>query len=380
MSVYCDGTDLVYLQNSRVDNDFDSGNFAFCFWFYDSSGSSSANRTLFYPRSWDPSPIAYIKWYLSNRSLSLQNNSGSGSSAGNRPDIGRWVYMVGHNGTTQDEQWWGYYYYGESLPGNEVSIVDYSSGTINRLGLGNDSGSYDDPALGYIANLQIYNGGIDSATLLRQMYYWEPVDDTNLFSWLPLWGNTPYDYFSAETWSENGTPSYGHINPPISLSAANISYFLAVEAPPGTDPVPSACDPTYFASGETGIVVTGTDFGASGGIVELANASDGTGGYVAQTTTSHTSDTSITFTCSDVTGLNTNATVYLFVNQGGNRNAVGLAVTLKAALGASYTTDDLAVRLDNAAGSTITTNDADIHRLLSQAVDSPWSTDELVGV
>ena len=82
-----------------------------------------------------------------------------------------------------------------------------------------------------------------------------------------------------------------------------------------------------FYPGETGIVITGTNFGASQGTghVELNTASDGSGIFQNQTVTSW-SDTSITITISR--GSLSYGALYLIVTNGSGQDSDGYAVTL----------------------------------------------------
>ncbi|MCU7917074.1 MAG: hypothetical protein KZQ95_01795 [Candidatus Thiodiazotropha sp. (ex Epidulcina cf. delphinae)] len=92
--------------------------------------------------------------------------------------------------------------------------------------------------------------------------------------------------------------------------------------------------------GQTGVVITGSGFLTSGATVRLNSASDGTGTNVAQTVTTHASDTSITITV--VQGALSIGTVYAFVqNTDTEENATGFTVTLSAAPGPEPTITDV---------------------------------------
>lgn len=160
-------------------------------------------------------------------------------------------------------------------------------------------------------------------------------------------------------------------------NAVMLTAWPLAEASAATDPAPVSTTPSYFANGETGIVVAGSDFGTSGALVYLNSAADGTGTEVQQTVTAHTADNEITFTC--VQGALGIGAAYLFVDQSGQRNAVGVSCEIMAVLGASYSSDDLAVRLKLGTGSAIASDEAEIYRLLGRAPGLPWSTNELVG-
>jgi len=100
--------------------------------------------------------------------------------------------------------------------------------------------------------------------------------------------------------------------------------FSSVSAPTITD----AGDEDFYP-GETGVVITGTGFGASKGTgrVELNTASDGSGTSVTQTDTSW-ADTSITFTV--VQGGLPLGALYLIVHDDDGQRTTGWAVTLSA--------------------------------------------------
>jgi hypothetical protein len=94
------------------------------------------------------------------------------------------------------------------------------------------------------------------------------------------------------------------------------------------EPTISNADDEGFFNGETNIVITGTNFGASqgSGSVSLNSASDKSGTNVAQTVTSW-ADTSITITIAQ--GGLSNGTNYLFVtNDSSSFNTTGYTVTL----------------------------------------------------
>lgn len=87
----------------------------------------------------------------------------------------------------------------------------------------------------------------------------------------------------------------------------------------GSLPIISSVNDTTLVNGQTGVVITGTDFGASQGNVYISPVDDfASAAKVTQTVTAW-GDTSITFTAKQL-GLVTNAQCYLFVQTSGAAN------------------------------------------------------------
>lgn len=116
----------------------------------------------------------------------------------------------------------------------------------------------------------------------------------------------------------------------FSLAGSSTTNAATIAVRPAVIPTISDCSPSSFKDADSGIVLTGTNFGASqgAGTVKLSptdNVNDA--GVVSQTVTSW-GDTSIAFTV-DATGLSP-GTVYVFVtNSDGNSNASGFTTTLE---------------------------------------------------
>ena len=269
---------------------------------------------------------------------------------------GTWYYLACIISANNDTGMWAGY--------RELGSADWESTHTHwpdavagphLIGNNDDAGNYR------TAYHRVWDDVLTPAQLFAEADSPTPIITANLRN--DLRGDNGLIDETGSTWNNSG---------PITVSAT-----MPPLAPATPEPAPQSVTPTFFASGETGIVVSGSDFGTSGATVELSNTANGASGYVAQTTTQHTADNSITFTCSNVTGLNVGSQVFLFVQQSGERNATGLAVDLKAVLGSSYTTAELATRINKT--GTILTSDPEISRILGRASGAPWSTNEMVG-
>jgi hypothetical protein len=130
------------------------------------------------------------------------------------------------------------------------------------------------------------------------------------------------------TASSENPGAFGLTSTPSFWAAQSVAVRLNPSPPAPDPPSISSVSPSTFAFGEAGIVISGSDFGATKGTgkVELSdNASYASGTKQVQTTTSW-SNTSITFTA--IKGSLSAGTLYVWVtNNNGDRNSTGYAVT-----------------------------------------------------
>jgi len=146
---------------------------------------------------------------------------------------------------------------------------------------------------------------------------------------IPVGG--PFSSFAISTIAATGASDSGTY---VATDASNISLFGIAFAPSGgsTPTITNADDEQYYA-GETGIVITGTNFGASqgsNGRVYLSPTDDvDDAGRVSQTITAW-SATSITFTAT-LGSLSLDTNLYLFVLADSTEsNAAGYVVQIVA--------------------------------------------------
>jgi hypothetical protein len=259
---------------------------------------------------------------FSNSTLkgSFANSSGGVTDTGDAtgvfsmtPDLWHCLVLV-RTGSSTTSRSWGTVYPNEVCIGRQASV---------------QSGAADDDTL--YAELAVWNLAL-SATIATTVLYTgagagKAADHADV-------GNAPIHYSKlnsstqlAATVGTNLTEGGGAEASPWSADHPTIT------AAAGTAPTPTITDAgdELYLDGETGITITGTDFGAAQGAgfvvisptVDVADV-----GAVTQTVTSW-ADTSITVTA--VKGdLGFGTTAYLFVeHDGGNANAAGYAVTFE---------------------------------------------------
>jgi hypothetical protein len=250
MSVYCDSTDLLYSEVGS--SDFEFLRLAATFWFKDTSQDTGVNRTLFYPRSRPPASDYWVKFTLDNRRPKALRTGVSDlgdtlPTSAQYPE--QWYFVICTNmsygegpfGTVSEHASMrmiaghGYSYDDESY----VSSAEKDPTSNMRLGFGNDTGSYDDPALGVIADIKIYSGiRYYAQHLVPNMHFWEPQVTEGLWDHIPLINTSGPDARMHNNgtadleWQSNGTPDYSYSDtPPIKVSPKNRIYFLPSAAP-----------------------------------------------------------------------------------------------------------------------------------------------------